>query len=177
MLRHYFIENEPFSYKIIFFSDHCMSLREQAGNDKDLFSVERKLKRLQRRQEMQNKKAYEKQSKEVDVFKFINKTIGDSGGGDRTDRIEERQRIKKECSRSLNIKSLQIADNIRKVERDLEKLKDSLSRHTDVTSNIHLKLKDKLVYRQDQLKMYQTQALMIRNEQSLRNNKKKMTVF
>lgn len=154
-----------------------MNLREQAGNDKDLFSVERKLKRLQRKQEIQSRKAYERQSKQVDVFNFINKTLGDSSSGDRKDRIEEKQRIRKECSRSLNIKSLQIADNIRKVERDLEKLKDSLARHTDVTSNIHLKLKDKLVYRQDQLKMYQTQALMIRNEQSLRSNKKKMTVF
>ncbi|XP_018574144.1 zinc finger CCCH-type with G patch domain-containing protein [Anoplophora glabripennis] len=157
--------------------DHCMKLREQAGNDKDLFSVERKLKRLQRKQEMQCKKAYERQSKEVDVFNFINKTLGDGNSQDTTEKIEERQKIKKECSRSLNIKSLQIADNIRKVERDLERLKDSLARHTDVTSNIHLKLKDKLVYRQDQLKMYQTQALMIRNEQSLRSNKKKMTVF
>lgn len=154
-----------------------MRLREQAGNDKDLFSAERKLKRLQRRQEIQSKKAYERQSKEVDVFNFINKTLGDGSSNDRTEKIEERQKIKKECSRSLNIKSLQVADNIRKVERDLERLKDSLARHTDVTSNIHLKLKDKLMYRQDQLKMYQTQALMIRNEQSLRSNKKKMTVF
>ncbi|KAJ8917177.1 hypothetical protein NQ315_012669 [Exocentrus adspersus] len=157
--------------------DHCMSLREQAGNDKDLFSVERKLKRMQRKQEIISKRVYERKRKEKDVFNFINKALGDDIGNSTKDRIEEKQKIKKECSRNLNIKSLQIADNIRKVERDLEKLKDSLARHTDVHSNIHLKLKDKLVYRQDQLKMYQTQALMIRNEQSIRNNKRKMSVF
>ncbi|KAJ8945820.1 hypothetical protein NQ314_009042 [Rhamnusium bicolor] len=140
--------------------DYCMTLREQAGGDKNLFS-----------------KAYERKSKEVNVFNFINETLSDGNKSETKDRIDERQKIKKESSRSLNIRSLQIADNIRKSERDLEKLRDSLARHTDTASNIHLKLKDKLMYRQDQLKMYQTQASMIRNEQSLRNDKKKMTIF
>ncbi|KAJ8947035.1 hypothetical protein NQ318_019927 [Aromia moschata] len=153
-------------------SDHCMKLREQAGDDKDLFSVERKLKKMQRKQELQNQKAYERQCKKVDVFNFINETLSEGNNQKSEDSHTERQKIKKECSRSLNIRSLQIADNIRRIERDLETLKNSLARHTDASSNIHLKLKDKLVYRQDQLKMYQTQALMIRNEQSLRNDKK-----
>ncbi|KAG5896479.1 hypothetical protein JTB14_005860 [Gonioctena quinquepunctata] len=158
--------------------DHCMKLREQAGGDKNLFSAERKLRRLQKKQEKQNLINYERQQKHENVFKFINKTLEENNERDTgKDHLSERQNIKQECSRNLNIKSLQIADNIRKTEKDLEKLKDSLSRHTDVSSNVHIKLKDQLAHIQGQLKMYQSQATMIKNEQSLRNDKKKMTVF
>ncbi|KAJ8976943.1 hypothetical protein NQ317_010139 [Molorchus minor] len=105
--------------------DHCMKLREQSGGDKDLFSVEKKLKKMQRKQEMQSKKAYERESKKVDVFNFINKTLGEQESA--KERLKEKQRIKEECSRSLNIKSLQISDNIRRIERDLEKMTTFLS--------------------------------------------------
>lgn len=157
-----------------------MQLREQAGGDKNLFSVERRLKKLRKKQQRQMEKSYEreKHSKSEDVFHLINRTLSEGLEPDKTEgRVAERLIIKQDSSRNLNVKSLQVADNIRKVERDLEKLRESSSRHTDVTSNIHLKLKDKLVYRQDQLKMYQTQAQMIKNEQMLRSDKKKLTIF
>ncbi|XP_023011740.2 zinc finger CCCH-type with G patch domain-containing protein [Leptinotarsa decemlineata] len=156
--------------------DHCMNLRECAGGDKNLFSVEKKLKRIQKIQEKRNQRNYERRSENQSVFKLINKSL-EGTSEENFDKLTERQKIKKECSRNLNIKSLQIADNIRRAERDLEKINDSLTRHTDVSSNVHLKLKDKLVHMQDQLKIYQSQAVLIKNEQSLRSDKKKLTIF
>lgn len=56
-----------------------MELREFAGGDKDLFSVERKMRKQQRKLEQQRERQYQKEKKREDgnVFNFINKTLGD----------------------------------------------------------------------------------------------------
>lgn len=64
---------------LLHFSDHCMKLREFAGNDKDLFSAERKIRKQQQKLEQQRERQYQKESQKKDsnVFNFINKTLGD----------------------------------------------------------------------------------------------------
>lgn len=59
--------------------DHCMILRENAGGDKDLFSVERKMQRQKKKMEQQRRKQYqkEKQREKNNVFNFMNNTFGD----------------------------------------------------------------------------------------------------
>ncbi|XP_057665537.1 zinc finger CCCH-type with G patch domain-containing protein [Diorhabda carinulata] len=155
--------------------DHCMNLRELSGGDKDLFSVEKKLKRIQKRQEIQSRKNYERQEKQQNVFAFINKTV--QGNEDKLKKSEIRETIKKETDRSLNIKSVTIDEDIRKIERDLEHIKTSLNRQKDTTSEVYKKLRDKLNQREIELVQCRKNAQMIKNEQSLRSNKKKMTVF
>jgi len=55
-----------------------MELREAAGDDKDLFSAERKM-RKQQKLEQQRKRQYQrkKQKEDNNVFNFINKALGD----------------------------------------------------------------------------------------------------
>lgn len=64
---------------LLYFSDHCMEVREFAGNDKDLFSAERKMRKQQRKLEQQREKQYEREKRKEDsnVFNFINKALGD----------------------------------------------------------------------------------------------------
>lgn len=56
-----------------------MELRENAGGDKNLFSVERRMRKQQQRLEQQREKQYrrEKQREEKSIFNFINATLGD----------------------------------------------------------------------------------------------------
>lgn len=56
-----------------------MALREQAGGNEDLFTVERKMRKQQRKMEIQRQKQYEKekQRKDHNVFNFINTTLSD----------------------------------------------------------------------------------------------------
>ncbi|CAH0552963.1 unnamed protein product [Brassicogethes aeneus] len=156
--------------------DHCMKLRENAGGDENLFSAERKLKRMQRKQEEISKRMYEKEKNKVDVFNLINQTLSSSSSKTQT-KSEHRQEIKKETSRNLNVASLQIDENIRKVEQDLYKIRESLSRHKEEKSVVHKQLQEKLFGKQNDLKTLKTQALNIKNEQSNRNDKKKLTIF
>lgn len=60
-----------------------MALREQAGGDEDLFTVERKMRKQQRKMEIQRQKQYEKekQRKDHNVFNFINVTLNDKRDG------------------------------------------------------------------------------------------------
>lgn len=61
------------------FTDHCMGLRENSGGDKDLFSVERRLKRQERKMKQLRERQYEREKRRErnNIFNFINSTIGD----------------------------------------------------------------------------------------------------
>ncbi|KAF2904803.1 hypothetical protein ILUMI_01368 [Ignelater luminosus] len=159
--------------------DHCMHLREKAGGDKDLFSVERKLKRLQKRQEKQNIRAYEREKKKVNVFNFLNKTLSNKNNDETAavSKSKHRLEIKKESSRSLNVASLKIDEDIKKMERELYKIRESLKRHSDINSQMHKTLKEKYKVKQNELQILKDKAINISHEQRSRSDKKKLTVF
>lgn len=156
-----------------------MHLREKAGGDKDLFSVERKLKRLQKRQEKQNIKAYEREKKKVNVFNFLNNTLSSKTNDEAAvvSKSKHRLEIKKESSRNLNVASLKIDEDIKKIERELYKIKESLKRYSDVNSQMHKTLKEKYKVKQNELQILKDKAINISHEQRSRNDKKKLTVF
>jgi len=55
-----------------------MELREFAGDDKDLFSAERNMRKQQQKLEQQRERQYQKQKQKDDnVFNFINKALND----------------------------------------------------------------------------------------------------
>lgn len=151
-----------------------MKLREQAGGDKNLFSVEKKLKRLQRKQAKQNERAYQQQCKKKNVFDFLNSTFAPSKEDNSTN---DRLRLKEESHRSLNIQNLKIAGNMKKTEENLLILRSSLNRHVDKNSNTHQLIMNKIVEQQNDLNLYQKQAQMIKTELNLRSDRKKLTEF
>lgn len=156
-----------------------MTLRENSGGDKDFFSVEKKLKRLQKKQEQQNIRAYEREKKKVNVFNFLNQTLSKQTDSQACSlsKSRHRQEIKKESSRNLNVASLQIDEDIKRIERDVFKIKESLSRHLDRNSQMHKKLREKLSNKQAELETLKSKASNISHEQNIRNNRKKLTVF
>lgn len=156
-----------------------MHLREKAGGDKDLFSVEKKLKRMQKKQEARNQKNYEREKNKVDVFNLLNDTLLNIQKPESlvTTKKQHREEIKAETSRNLNVASLKIDEDIKRAEKDLYKIKESLSRHSDVRTQMNKSLKSQLTVKQNELKSLQAKAQNIKNEQNLRNDKKKLTVF
>lgn len=57
-----------------------MALREKAGGDSNLFVVEKRLRRLQKKHEKQSERQYEREKQEMNVFDFINSKLGGKKG-------------------------------------------------------------------------------------------------
>ncbi|XP_045461357.1 zinc finger CCCH-type with G patch domain-containing protein isoform X2 [Harmonia axyridis] len=167
--------------------DYCMGLREKHGGDKNFFSIEKKLEKKKRRQEKRNekkrkralKKALKKEQKREDVFKFLNETLTNECSSSSTvyNKTEHRREIKGSSCRNLNVESFKTEENIKKTEKDINLIKESLSRHTDTNSLMHKNLKQRLNSTLSQLSDLQNQAQNIKNEQDNRKDKKKLTVF
>lgn len=156
-----------------------MELKEKCGGDKDLFNAERKLKKLQKKQELRNQQLYERKKKQVDVFSLLNESILNVPKTDQQSdsRKKHREEIKNETCRSLNVASLKIEEDMKRVERDMFKIKDSLSRHSDVRTQLNQNLRGQLASKQNELKSLQARAQNIKNEQSNRSDKRKLTIF
>lgn len=156
-----------------------MELREKCGGDKDLFSAERKLKRQQKKQEIKNQQIYEKNKRKVDVFSLLNDTILNQPKGTEsaTSKRKHREELRKETSRNLNVASLKIEEDMKRIQNDMFKIRDSLSRHSDVRTQMNKNLRSQLASKQNELEVLQAKASNIKNEQSNRSDKKKLAVF
>lgn len=155
-----------------------MKLRENSGGDKNLFSVERKLKRLKRIQEKKNEKIYEREKNKVDVFTFLNKKLEHSAAQNIGEsKNKHRYEIKLETSRNLNVASLKIEEDVKKINQDIFKIQASLKRHSDVKTSVNKNLRAKLNQKQEELKLLKAKSLNIINEQSIRSDRKKLTTF
>lgn len=170
--------------------DHCMQLREAADGDQNLFSVERKLKQQQKKQEAQSARAYQRQTEKTDVFSFINENIfstGSSGGGVKqvAPKIGQQpvpigrhgqQNFKDHSHKNLNVAGLKISEEIRRIERDIEGVKKSLNRHAAGTP-VHGKLKIQLNEKMAELTALKKSETSVANEQMFRKDKTKLSVF
>ncbi|VEN58742.1 unnamed protein product [Callosobruchus maculatus] len=157
--------------------DYCMKLREKAGGDKNLFSVERKMKRLQRIQENRTKRSERKEQrkKNGNVFNFLNENILSKEKGKK--KASKHEQIKQESQRGLNVRGLEIDETIRRIQMDLGKLQETLGRQKDPTSRAYKQLKENIALKQKELNEMESQAHMVRREKDLRDNKKKLTTF
>lgn len=79
-------------------------------------------------------------------------------------------------SKGLNVERFKVGEDIRRTERDMVKLRQSLGRHAE-GSVAHTTIKDKLRLAQGQLDKLQDSERNIIREQNLRENKKKLAVF
>lgn len=155
-----------------------MDLREKCGGDKDLFNAERKLKKLQKKQEIRSQQVYERSKKQVDVFSLLNETILNKPKDETsTSKTKHREELKKETSRNLNVASLKIEEDMKRVQQDMFKIRNSLTRHSDVRTQMNKNLRSQLANKQNELELLQAKAVNIKNEQSNRSDKKKLTVF
>lgn len=103
-----------------------MMLKEKAGNNKNLFKAERKLKLLQKKHEEKLKRAYENQKNKTDVFSFINKNLDLKTRN--TSKVEVKKHLQNETTRNLNVTSLQVEGEMRKIQKEITSLKSSLGR-------------------------------------------------
>ena len=158
--------------------DYCMNLREQANGDKNLFSVEKKLDKLRKRQEQINKKEYEKGKNEVDMFHFLNTRILANAGEQSTEsKIKTvKSDLKAHSSQKLNVASLQVSETIKKKEKELEKLRFSLGRQK-AGSQIYSNLKMQIQSIVSEIKGLQDAECTISKEKQMRDDHKKMAVF
>ncbi|KAG6801930.1 zinc finger CCCH-type with G patch domain-containing protein [Apis mellifera caucasica] len=159
--------------------DHCMELRENAGGDKNLFSVERKMRKQQQKLEQQREKQYqrEKEREENNIFNFINATLGDKPKNEIQKNISKgKNNLKTESNRQLNVASLQIGETILRLERESTKLKESLTRHAKGSvhyNNIIMKYNEK----QKELVSLRASEKSIAVEQDQRKNRAKLSIF
>jgi hypothetical protein len=61
-------------------TDHCMELKEKAGGDPNLFTVEKRLRRLRKKHEQCSEQQCEREKREMNVFDFINSKLGGKRG-------------------------------------------------------------------------------------------------
>lgn len=161
-----------------------MTLREQANGDKNLFSVEKKMKRKQAKEEANSAKAYEREKLNRDIFSFMNQTIFNtipttSGNGDGNIKEAKRQKtdFRSHTNKHLNVESLKIGEDIRKMEKEIQKLQDSLRRQKDGTTHISQQLNMQLDIRKTELDRMRQSENCLQKEQVLRKDKSKLTIF
>ncbi|SPP85633.1 zinc finger CCCH-type with G patch domain-containing protein [Drosophila guanche] len=155
--------------------DACMELREAANGDKDYFSVERKLKRAQRRQNKANEKAYVRETQRTDVFSFLNGSVlGGSGkSGQQAEQAAKNTKasdLQQHSTKTLNVETVRVADDIRRKQRDIAKVKQSLDRNaTDVQlqKRLHMQLQSQ----KQELATLQAHEHRLSKEQNTRKNK------
>lgn len=84
--------------------------------------------------------------------------------------------LKSESCQGLNVIQFRVGEEIRKAERDLIRLQESLSRHTQ-GSPTHATIFSKLEGRQGELNKLRASERSISLEQSQRKDRKKLAVF
>ncbi|KAH8248836.1 hypothetical protein KR032_003531, partial [Drosophila birchii] len=160
--------------------DACMELREAANGDKDYFSVERKLKRAQRRQRKAGEKAYARESQRTDVFTFLNGSVLGSGDssqkGEQVAKKAKTNELQQHSTKTLNVETVRVADEIRRKQRDIAKVQQSLNRNAgDVQLQKRLQLQ--METQKQELASLQTQERSLSKEQQTRKSKNKMFEF
>lgn len=133
---------------------------------------------MQNKQEERNKRAYdrEKERERRNVFNFLNKTLGDKADKEAAPATTPATAIKQSTNKDLNIEQFKIMEETKRVEREISQLNASAARHlagTDGLRNVHRQIAEK----NKELNNLKNKGQQISNEQQLRKDKVKMTVF
>lgn len=160
--------------------DACMELREAANGDKDYFSVERKLKRAQRRQRKAGEKAYARESQRTDVFTFLNGSVLSSGDSSQTaEQVAKKAKaneLQQHSTKTLNVETVRVADEIRRKQRDIAKVQQSVNRNAG-DAQLQKRLQVQLQGQKQELATLQAQERTLSKEQQTRKSKNKMFEF
>ncbi|XP_054273041.1 zinc finger CCCH-type with G patch domain-containing protein isoform X2 [Macrosteles quadrilineatus] len=153
--------------------DMCMALREAAGGDPDMFKAEKRQRKQQQKLLQLQKKLKEREEFRTDVFTFLNDKL--AGKTDAKPKASH-QILASSSSKGLAVERFQLAENIKKKQKDIGKLKESLKRH-ESGSLAHKAITNKIKDAQSDLGVLQNNDTMIAREQGQRDNRKKMAVF
>lgn len=162
--------------------DYCMNLRERCNGDENFFSADRKMKRKQKQQDRKNITDYQRNKKEVDkdVFSFINVTLSNN----KASKVPAPQKttpvtnLKEHTNKQLNVSCYQLGENIKKIEKEIEKLKMSLTRHQQTDSTpIYCSIKQQIATKSLELAALQNTEKSLNKEMTTRKDKTKLTIF
>ncbi|PZC87025.1 hypothetical protein B5X24_HaOG201261 [Helicoverpa armigera] len=155
--------------------DQCMAISEKHAAQ-DPLKVEQKLRRLQKKEEERNKRAYEreKERERRNVFNFLNRTLGDKTEPD--NEPETSLDVKQSSSKVLNIEQFKITEDKKRIEKEIIKLNSSLIKYPS-GSNGHRSITLQILEKNKELDSLVQKEKQISKEQSHRKDKEKMTVF
>ncbi|XP_058802705.1 zinc finger CCCH-type with G patch domain-containing protein [Phymastichus coffea] len=158
--------------------DHCMTLRENAGGDKDLFSVERKMQRQKKKMDQQRQKEYLKMKhrEKNDVFNFMNTTLGDKRKDSESSSSKTYKDLKKESDKNLSVVSYKIGGDISRLEKESSKLQKHLKQFSQGSVQYN-NIASKYNETQKQISKLKASEKRIASEQNQRKLKMKMTEF
>ncbi|CAK1548286.1 unnamed protein product [Leptosia nina] len=156
--------------------DHCMAISERIKGQ-DPLKVEQRLKRLQKKAEERNKRAYEreKEKERRNVFNFINKTLGDGAETSENSTVSILD-VKQSTSKDLNIEQFKLEEESRRVENEIVKLKNTLIKYPPGT-NGHRSIGLQISEKNKELLTIRNKEQQIAREKKHRKDKQKMTVF
>lgn len=162
--------------------DHCMKLREIAGNNKNLFVFERKKRREQKKLERKRQREYEKEKKKEqnNVFNFLNTTLNstliENKNKNTPSTSKSKQNLKSESNWNLNVANFQVGEDITRLERESLKLKNSMTRHSK-DSTLYKSILAQYNQKQKELTDLRACEKNIMAEQTQRKNKAKLSIF
>ena len=179
--------------------DWCMNLREKSGGG-DALSVEKTLKRQQAKEEKKAAKRYDAEKGKTSVFDFINHTLGGKRGnvrdlieaGDSAFLLRKTKNLgngkgknenatngasSSSSKNSLNIQNFKISEEIRRTEKELDKLKDSYARLKDRDPKSAKAVESRLKEKQETLRALHGKEKSLHNKQTKHNDKQKLAIF
>ncbi len=164
--------------------DYCMELRERANGDKDLFNVDRKWKKQQKKQEQINERAYERNRQSGgNVFNFLNDSVLASLGNSSQTVLpavvppnQQPNAFVSHTTKNLNVAAFKIGEDIKKLEKDIQSVKDSMARQQRGTA-VYNKLSVNLNVKNSELTKLKNSEKSVASEQTFRKDKSKLTIF
>lgn len=173
--------------------DTIMELKALAG-EQDLFDVMKKREKKQKAQEKKQAQTYEKLKKDHSVFDFINKRLGGKKGNlkdlvpkDHSHTQEQKlgkhhrniseQDLKSKSERNLNIQLLKTDEEIKNVKKELERLRESLSRNEQRDKSMATKVRVRISSVEAYLARLTSSGNAIQQHKQKRTNHKQLTKF
>ncbi|XP_013410712.1 zinc finger CCCH-type with G patch domain-containing protein [Lingula anatina] len=172
--------------------DKIMELQEKAG-DQSLFDVMKKERKKQKKIEEKLKTDYKKEAA-PNVFDFINKKLGGKKGdihsllpsqrhGSRTSKdsskkthINEKD-LHQKSDQGMRVQQFKTDEEIRSVERQLSKLRDSHARNAGKEKKVADQIQQKISTMESYLSKLKSSAKTLSTHQKRRHDHKKLTIF
>lgn len=164
---------QPISAKV-YIQGKSLDYNMEQNERKQQETVEEQLKRQSLRQQKISENNYSRKGADG-VFNFLNNTICSSKPST-SGTIKKPAEVKTQSKAQLNLSSFKIEEDIKKVKKSLEHLQGSSKRHSGgsaASKSISRQLADK----QSELLSLEKQLSDINNEQKMRKDKSKLTIF
>ncbi|MPC89168.1 Zinc finger CCCH-type with G patch domain-containing protein [Portunus trituberculatus] len=161
-----------------------MELRE-ASNGEELLEVEKRLDREKRKEEAKSAQVAERLRKQTSVFDIINKKLGGKGHTSEDDADDLKQKpavnicstvLQKDTAKNLNMKNYQISENIRQLEKEVQKMEQAKLRQSNNKAALGM-INTKLEAKKSELQKFKEAEMKVQGEQQKRRDTKKYCVF